>query len=114
MFNRVHFLPDDWGEREEAESGLGGLVRSLPNSDNFDVPPGETAMDLTNLLISYQPPDESIIYNIPIIALRRHAKLLLKKYSVDIIKRGIVQASHLTDRAFSFAFVERLCHKQSK
>jgi len=69
------------------------FLENHPLSDHYKLPPGKTAKELVNLLLASQKAvfGQTVIgrggFSRP--ALTRNMKLLMKKYSIEDIKRGI-------------------------
>lgn len=91
---------------------LEGLLTGDPFSTHFKGPRGDKASDMVRYmeLTQQRRYGEVIQPTHPALtqqALKRRAKLLIKKYGVDLVKRGIAQAGWLSEYPFSWTFVEK-------
>lgn len=97
-----------YSEENTSGEGLSFLLRDNPLSSHFKPECGDKPKDLVNYLIALQMRQIGRIIEMDTRILSRHVKLLLKKYDVMLIKRGIKYASQTADHPYSFKYVEEM------
>lgn len=83
-------------------------ILNSPYSAAFVPPPAETPKELADYLTAMQIKLYDQVVDIPYRGLQRNLRLLVKKYGLNMVQRGMVLAINTSEHPFSTAYIEKM------